>query len=99
MPTVRRASVDRASRHASLVTSTPPVAAAGDVERQVEHLVDQLESERIPRGQAFTWRPDRQHPDDGPAAVVERRRELLAALDQPLAAGWDGRSGRLRVVA
>jgi hypothetical protein len=66
-------------------------------------LIRSLEAERVPNGRAFTWHPGApQIPADPPpvwddslAAVVERRRALLAALDEPSPAGWDQRPAGL----
>ncbi|WP_433169905.1 hypothetical protein [Kribbella sp. CA-247076] len=70
-------------------------------------LIRSLEAERVPNGRAFTWHPGApQTPADPPpvlhdslAAVVERRRALISALEEPSPVAWDRRSARLGVVA
>jgi hypothetical protein len=70
-------------------------------------LIRRLEAERVPNGRAFSWHPGLpQIPADPPpdvddslAAVVERRRALLAALEEPTPAEWDRRTARLRGAA
>lgn len=63
-------------------------------------LIARLESERIPNGLAFVSDPTADDPafDDSLAAVVARRRELVAAIE-PSPAGWDRQTAPLRVVA
>jgi hypothetical protein len=61
-------------------------------------LIARLEAERLPNGLAFAAHPDSPAFDDSLAAIVERRRQLAAALDESSPA-VDRRSARLRVVA
>jgi hypothetical protein len=63
----------------------------------VAELIARLEAERLPNGLAFVSRPPEF--DDSLPAVVERRRQLLEALEEPFPAGWDRRTARLRGVA
>lgn len=64
------------------------------------HLLAALEAERIPRGTAFTWHPAAPELDDDTEQVELRRAELVDALTEPLAAGWNPRAARqLRLVA
>jgi hypothetical protein len=86
--------------YASLPLAVPsdPSPAAPYTPGDRAELIARLEAERLPNGFAFAAHPDSPAFDDSLAAIVERRRQLVAAFDESSPA-VDRRSARLRVVA
>lgn len=61
--------------------------------------IARLKAGRIPNGLAFASRlTDALEFDDSLPAIAARRRDLLAAIDEPSPTGWERRSARLQVV-